>query len=106
MKRQATAIGVLLLAAACRADSGPDGGATLACSQFSGVARDAADGLLTDDELRSKIQDVESDASVSDEPGVAESARRMLAAVTPPIDPAAYSGAVDDFVAACNAAVD
>lgn len=105
MKRLVLLVGVLVLAACGGTDSGPDAGAQLACTHFSNVAQDAADGVLTNEELRSKIKEVEDDASVSDEPGVADAARRMLAAVTA-VDPEAYGDAVTDFVAACNAAAD
>lgn len=72
----------LLALGACGGSAEADSGALLACSDFRSAARDSNDGLLTDEELRGKLKDIESNASVSEEPGVASSARAMLAAAT------------------------
>jgi hypothetical protein len=86
--RSGWVIGVLILAfsGACGGDESAEGegdaSAELACSHFRNVSGDAADGLLTDAELRDKLKEVHEDAQVSEEPGVADSARRMLAAAT------------------------
>jgi hypothetical protein len=64
--------------AASRADSA----AQVACRHWRNVSRDAAAGILTEDELREKLKEVNSSAWVSEEPGVAEHAEGLLAAVT------------------------
>lgn len=88
--------------------SGGDAGANLACTHFRNVASDAANGLLTPEEVRTKLQEVYSDARVSSSPGIADGARRMLAAVTTLIQgggsDAEYKAAISAFSDACTAA--
>lgn len=84
-------------------DDEPDAGAKLACRHFRNVARDFSDGVLTVPEFRDKLKEVDDDASVSEEPGIASGARRMLAAVTA-MDDAELADAVTDFGDACAAA--
>lgn len=56
-------------------------------------------GLLTDAELREKLQEVHDDARVSDVPGIASNARAMLAGATSGSVPAS---AVEGFGDACR----
>ena len=100
MKRLAM-ISVLALAfTACSAEQGPDGGATLACMKFGQVVRDASDGVLTDAELRDKLRDIDSTASVSEEVGIATHGRAMLSAATAG-DHDALAESIKSFTAAC-----
>jgi hypothetical protein len=75
-----------LLAAGCggseSAQSGPDASARVACEHFRNVAGDVAAGILTDEELRAKVKEVYSAASVTKEPGMADAARQLLSAAT------------------------
>jgi ABC-type Fe3+-hydroxamate transport system substrate-binding protein len=79
-----------------------DAGAGLACTHFRNVMGDAAKGLLTDAELRTKIQEVYDSAHVSASPGVASGAQSMLAAVTAG-DPTAFTAASTAFDTTCKA---
>ena len=63
-------------------DSGPDGSAKLACGHFRNVMDDVADGVVTDSELRTRAQEVDSNASASTWPGLAEASRAFLASTT------------------------
>lgn len=92
----------LLLLGACGSD-GADSSAVLACRDFRSVVRDAQAGVLTDTELRDKLKGVEDTASVSEEPGVASSAREMLAAATAG-NTEALAAAGDGMAEACRAA--
>lgn len=76
-------------------ENGADASARLACPHFRNIAGDAADGLITGPELREKIKEVEDNASVSEVPGLSESGRRLLRAVT--------QGDADEFIAAVDA---
>jgi len=97
-------IGVLLLVASCGGNEDePDGGARLACMHFRNVAADYSDGVLTIDELRDKLAEVEDDASVSEEPGIASAARAMLAAITQG-DMDGLAEQIPQFDAACKIA--
>ena len=109
--RNLIVIGVLVLAAIVvvgisvansNDDEGdPDASAELACGHFRNVAGDIAAGVLTDAEVREKLQEVDRSASVSEEAGIASGARAMLAAVTRG-DLAALTEAVGDFGDACR----
>ena len=79
-------IGCLVLAlcllGACSSDSEPTGDqSSLACNHFRNVLGDVQDGVLTDTELREKLKEVESNASIAS-PGVQTAARQLLAAAT------------------------
>lgn len=77
-----------------------DAGARLACRDFYGIAAEA--DLVTDAELRSRVRDMyDSHASVSETPGIAESAREMLATITS-ADVDAFGRAIEDMDAACQ----
>jgi hypothetical protein len=80
-----------------------DASAQLACRHFRNVAADYSAGLLTMTELRGKLQEVNDDASVSQEPGIASSARGMLAAITAG-DDAALATQVIAMSRACDQA--
>jgi len=95
-------VAVAVTLSGCGGD-GIDGSTQMACSRFASTAEDAADGVITEAELRDRIKDVESAASNSEVDGVADAARSMLSAITQN-DTDSYLSAVDEFVAACNAA--
>lgn len=100
------AIVALLVLAGCSPSSGGSSGdasANLACTHFRDVASDAANGLLTDTELRGKLQEVYGDAKYSDSPGIASGAQRMLRDVTNG-DSADMNQAIPAFGDACTAA--
>lgn len=54
---------------------------SLACDHFRNVARDIADGVLTDAEAREKLKEVHENAIIAT-PAVRSAARGMLAAMT------------------------
>lgn len=63
------------------ADDGTHDDSGLACRHFRNIAGDAAEGILTDAELREKLKEVDDNASIAT-PEVAAAARDMLAAAT------------------------
>ena len=69
-----------------------DAGATLACRSFRETAADYP--TLTSSELRDRLADIDDDAKLSDEPGIAPAARAMIVAAT--------SGTEDELVDAVN----
>lgn len=70
-----------------------DAGALLACRSFFQVAEDY--DTFTGDEFRDRLRGIDNDAKVSEEPGVATSARAMIVAAT--------GGTEPELVAAINA---
>lgn len=62
--------------------TGPDASARMACTHFRNVLGDISDGVLTDEEIRRKAQEVDRDASASEWPGIASASRAFLAAMT------------------------
>ncbi len=100
--------GFLVVCAACSGGTDdadePDGGAQLACRAFYDLADDYSDGVVAPSELRDRIKGIEDDASVSEEPGVAQAARAMLVAATSGGE-AEISAGVLQMDAACSAAV-
>lgn len=81
--RRTRVIGVAAVAVAlagCGGGDEADAGATLACRGFRQVATDYE--KLTRSELRDRLSDVDDDAQLSDEPGVATSARALVVALT------------------------
>lgn len=70
-----------------------------ACYGAYELSRDA--DLLTDAEIRERVQDIYDDARYSDVPGVAPAARRLLAAATS-VDVDAFSAAASDLAESCN----
>lgn len=73
----------------------------LACDHFRNVSSDAANGLLTGLELRSKLREVYNNASIAT-PAVQTAAREMLALITTAND-AGFVAALGDMDAACRA---
>src|SRR5690606_7407775 len=49
-----------------------DSGAMMACSHFRNILGDVESGVLTHDEAREKLREVDDSAAVSDTPGIAE----------------------------------
>jgi hypothetical protein len=104
MKRICVAVVLALALSACGASGDePDSAAFLACRSFRSMADDVNAGRLAVTELRGKIQGIESNASVSEEPGIARGASDMLAAATAS-DDRALSESVTSFEASCTAA--
>lgn len=102
MWRISVVMAVCVALVACN-DSGADSGAQLACRHFRDAANDYSDGILTMDELRGRLVDVDDDAQLSDEPGISSNARRMLAAATAGNE-SDLADAVTAFNAACESA--
>lgn len=97
MKRVMVAL--LLLLGACSAAQGSDGfdaSRRAACEHWANVARDAADGQLTDSEIRDKLAEVISTAGGAEDVGSA--ARELRGAVT---TGAPLSGPIERLNAAC-----
>lgn len=102
MRRLAAIAGLAFTLAACSAEQGPDGGAFLACREFNDSGRDYVAGAITFGEMRDKMKGIESNASVSDEVGIASNAREMLVAATAGDQPA-FEAAGLRFIDACAA---
>lgn len=79
-----------------------DASAELGCGHFRNIMGDVDAGILTDAELRTKFKEVYDTAYVSENPGIAEDARAMLAAITAG-DGDPLVAAATAFSAACNA---
>jgi len=79
-----------------------DASAELGCAHFRNVMGDISKGILTDAEIRTKIQQVYDTARVSENPGIAPDAQAMLAAATAN-DGTAFASAAADFAKACTA---
>lgn len=80
-------------------DDGPEIAAELACVHFINTMVDARDGILTYAEVREKLREVEVDARTSDEPGIADGARELLAAATAG---ESLQAPTDRLIAACE----
>lgn len=78
-----------------------DDAANLACTHFRNIMSDISKGLLTDAEIRTKIQQVYDTAQVSTKPGIAPDAQAMLAAATAN-DGTAFTNAAAAFSDACT----
>ena len=79
--RRALVILMLTLASCGGSDTSDTPDSSLACDHFYNVSNDAANGLLTNKEIRSKLQEVHSNASIAT-PAVRAAAKEMLAAAT------------------------
>lgn len=106
MRRFVAALTLLVALVGCGgsdsdANESSDAPAEMACMHFRNVAGDASSGLLTDDELRSKLQEVHDDARLADSPEIRQQSEAMLAAVTQG-DSQTASEAVQGFSAACS----
>lgn len=77
---------------------GDDAGADQACEQFHTAAVDYSDGVLTDAELRERLQQVADRAAGSP---VEDEARAMLAEVTSGTS-SSFDAAVEDMSGACD----
>jgi len=102
MKRLAMISVLALTFTACGADEGPDSGAFLACRQFNDSGRDYVAGVITFTEMRGKMKGIESNASISEEIGIASNARQMLIAATAGDRPE-FEAAGLRFIDACAA---
>lgn len=80
---------------------GEDASAELACTHFRNVAADVSDGLLTDQEMRGKLKEVNDTASVSEYLPVRKAARNLLASVTTGTTDEAVR-AIEKMGEACN----
>jgi hypothetical protein len=101
---------VLVLAACSSASNADhphatgDSSAELACGNYRGMVSDAKAGVVNDREIRKDLQGVYSDATLSDTPGIAENARKMLAALTNGYDQNAFDEGIKGMNRACAAA--
>jgi len=77
--------------------------ANVACRHYRNVMSDLNAGLLTDAELRSKVQEVYDDANVADEQSIRTAARELLASATAG-DPDRFNAARGRMGSACVAA--
>lgn len=100
---------LLLVASACSTESKPVDPVAeakeysqLACEHFRNVMRDAADGVLTDAELRVKLKEVDDDTGIAT-PEVQAAGRAMLKAITAG-DVPAFTAAIKGMGEACTAA--
>ena len=78
-----------------------DAGAQLSCEHFRNVVRDAAAGILTPAEERTKIQEVYDSARASSDAGIADNAQAMLASITTG-DGSNFGNAGKAFLNACK----
>jgi hypothetical protein len=81
--------------------SNADGAAQLACTHFRNVMGDLSKGILTNDELVTKMQEVYNDASISTDPGIPDGSQALLAAATAD-DPTAFNAAITAFGTSCS----
>lgn len=77
----------LAVAAGCGGDDGQDQGlgddtSQHACTEFRTAAQDQTDGVLTADELRDQLQEVQRFADAGDDQAIADAASGMVAALT------------------------
>lgn len=75
-----------------------DASATLACQHFGNVLGDIRDGILTGEEARQKLVEVNDDAKYSDDLQVRTSSKTLLAAFT--------SGTSDEVSTATNSLIE
>lgn len=104
MRRALAAAALAVLVGCGGADDDDDSGdapAELACMHFRNVAGDASSGLLTDAEVRSKLQEVHDDARLADTPEIRRKSEEMLAAFTQGSEGQAAE-AVREFGEACD----
>lgn len=83
----ALSIAALVATAACGSDEEPtddptDDGAWAACTEFRSAAQDQTDGVLTEEELRERLQKVDTYASIAEDQAVATAAHDLLSALT------------------------
>jgi hypothetical protein len=71
------------------------------CSHFRDIASDISKGILSDTEIRSKMQEVYDSASISLDPGIPDGAQALLAAATAG-DPTALTTAISAFSTSCS----
>jgi hypothetical protein len=81
--------------------SGGDNSTRASCSHFRDIASDISKGILSDTEIRSKMQEVYDSASVSLDPGIPDGAQALLAAATAG-DPTALATAISAFSTSCS----
>jgi hypothetical protein len=68
------------------------------------MVKDTKAGVLNASEIRSDLQNVYSDAKFSNTAGIAESARKMLAAMTNGFDKRQFDEGIGGMNRACSAA--
>lgn len=82
---------------------GADTSSDLACDHFRNIAADMSAGIMTVDEFREKLKEVEGNASIAT-PRIQEAATELLAAVTAGDSGDRFSAAVSEMGAACSEA--
>ena len=88
-----------LIATAC----GPSGpvytGGISACAEFQWIMAKAAQGSLTDAEIRERLEKVQARGSTA-QPAIKDASTRLLATITSGDDPG-FSAASEDMIKAC-----
>lgn len=103
MKLIAIAATALIALGACSSSGpSPSEGSSLACDHFRNVMGDVSKGLLSDEELRTKLKQVYDDSDIAT-PGVQSAAQAMLSADTNG-DQQGVLAAAGDMDKACTAA--
>lgn len=94
---------LVLVLVSCSSTSEPSGSASAgaACEHFHNVASDFSDGIMTQEELREKLREVDSAAAASDDTQVKSAAREMFAAVTSGTEEE-FNDAVRSMSSACD----
>lgn len=105
--RTLAAIAATVMLAACSgggsgttAAAGGDDGSEATCRHFRNIAGDASDGILTDEELRAKLKEVD-DMAVIASTDIRDAARELLATVTSGTD-AEQADAINALGEACR----
>ncbi len=92
-------ITILALAAACSPSGPVYTGGISACAEFRRIMAQAAQGSLTDAEIKERLEKVQTRGSTA-EPAIRDASTRVLATITSSDDPG-YSAAVEDMTKAC-----
>lgn len=103
--RYITAVAICLagVAVACGSPEPGIGATRLACDHFRNASVEFSDGVLTNSEMRSKLQEVDRNARASHSPRVQNASRDLLRAFTQN-DNTAVTVAVVEMQDACIAA--
>lgn len=80
---------------------GSDNATGASCEHFRNIVGDISKGILSDTEIRGKMQEVYDTASISLDPGIPDGAQALLAAATAG-DPAAMATAISAFSTSCS----
>jgi hypothetical protein len=81
--------------------SSGDSSTRVSCSHFRDITSDISKGILSDTEIRSKMQEVYDSASISSDPGIPGGGQALLSAATAG-DSTALALAISAFSTACQ----